>query len=87
MYGAPPFHPGFPIVPETPSVQPLLPDLRELRDMLEGARLQPALATPETAEVIAKRIDERIAWLERELSMHGAWKAELATLRRMRGTP
>ena len=72
--------------PITPLPGPVLPDATKPFPFPFGGReIVVGPTAPETAEEVARRIDERIMWLERELSMHEAWKAELETLRRMRG--
>jgi hypothetical protein len=79
MYGQPPI--DFPPMPIIPG--PVVPDATHPWQILPQPQ-QARPVQPETAEAIAKRLDERIAWLENELRMHDAWQTELALLRRMR---
>ncbi len=44
-------------------------------------------SVPMNTEAILAAVGSRIVWLKRELSMHEAWKLELATLERMVAPP
>lgn len=77
MYGMPPANED-----RWPQVFPNLLPQPQPKD---GFVLQPpSPIAPEGAEAVQGRIVARIAWLENELRMHEAWKAELALLQRMR---
>lgn len=76
MYGGPPDDPygqrGGGIWPRPGPVQ--LPVVQQM--------VAPALV-PESLEQTMVRMQTRVAWLEKELSMHEAWKAELVTLKNL----
>lgn len=87
LYGAAPFDngPGTPYRPV--DFTPVVPVPMPTTIPNTNISLQPYQGTepgePDTAEKAVERIKARIAWLERELRMHDAWRQELAVLQRM----
>lgn len=84
MYGSPPIFPPMPESIPGPGTAPEPIDWGKYRVIGQQELPAPECTPPtipEPADLIKRRITERMAWLESELRMHDAYKLELDVLR------